>query len=212
MQAPRADIIGLPAENKIDNIHIFVFDQSGSLPTDPTKGKFGPWDLEDTNRFTRNGDTYEMVNNITTTAGTKTIYVVANLNENGIPEIGTEAQLLERAVNVHREATGGGLIRYDTQDPPEVEGIVFAGSAQTVLNSIASGVENAAVTVAIERAVSRLITTSQAEFELRWASTTTEDMTIHVSQYLVTQDAYRGTVGQSYFDANKTQKRPSSRN
>ncbi|MCD7937297.1 MAG: Mfa1 family fimbria major subunit [Tannerellaceae bacterium] len=205
----RATIEGTDAENNISQVHIFIFDQAGELPNDLSKGRFGPLDLNDPAQFTQTGNTYTMVNDLITTAGTKKIYVLANLTENEIPLFGSESLLLDRIENVHKSGTGtGGLIKYTDATPPVLSAIVFAGSTTATLNSVASGTPNPDVTVNIVRTVSRVITTSPASFAVRWASTTTDDMTVTIRRYLVTQDAYQSRVGQNYFDApNDAQKK-----
>ncbi|MCD7976880.1 MAG: Mfa1 family fimbria major subunit [Tannerellaceae bacterium] len=198
----RAPIEGTDAENKISQVHIFVFDQAGQLPDDQSKGRFGPLDLNDTDQFTVSGNTYTMVEELKTTSGLKTIYVIANMGENEISLYADETQLLERIENVHKSGTGtGGLIEYTDATPPALNAIVFAGSETADLKSVSSGTPNSPVGVNIERTVSRVITTSPASFAVRWGSTTTDDMTVTISKYFIAQDAYKSTVGQNYFDA-----------
>lgn len=207
-KSTRAEIPGNTVENQISGIMIYVYDQAGNPPTEPTKASFGPYDLNNTAEFIKNGSVYEMVNPVKTTDGTKRIYVVANTNTaspaNDLGTFGTESQLLSRIYDVHKAGTQGALINYNAT--PVVTHIVFAGSTQQQLLPFTSGQTNQ-VQVDIERTVSRVITTcDDGSFTGEWTSG--NNYTLTISKFLVKQDAYKGVVGQNYFDApNATRKK-----
>ncbi|MCD7962380.1 MAG: fimbrial protein [Rikenellaceae bacterium] len=207
-KSTRAEIPGNTVENQISGIMIYVYDQAGNPPTEPTKASFGPYDLNNTAEFIKNGSVYEMVNPVKTTDGTKRIYVVANTNTaspaNDLGTFGTESQLLSRIYDVHKAGTQGALINYNAT--PVVTHIVFAGSTQQQLLPSTSGQTNQ-VQVDIERTVSRVITTcDDGSFTGEWTSG--NNYTLTISKFLVKQDAYKGVVGQNYFDApNVTRKK-----
>ncbi|MCD8186618.1 MAG: Mfa1 family fimbria major subunit [Rikenellaceae bacterium] len=195
----RADHEATAAESKIADVYIFVFDQQGNMPGDAAKGRFGPLSLTaDFTLRTNTTNVFDMNDPVTTTSGIKTIYVVANLEENGINTVGTELQLLTRIENVHARGNNGGLIMYTTGTPPELSTIVFVGSTGTDLTPKSSGQENT-VEVDIERSVSRVITTSPSTFVEDWTSAA--KMTITVKNFLVAQDAFTSYLGENFFPA-----------
>lgn len=172
-------------------------------PSDPTKGSFGPYSLEDD--FNLTNGVYEMKEPVTTTDGNKHIYVVANANittapGNNLGTFGTETALLERRYDVHKGRAGSenGLINYNTATPPVLTHIVFAGSTTEELKAASTGETNE-VTIEIERTVSRVIATCDATNGFTGEWTTGNNYTLKVVNFLVKQDAYKGVVGQNYY-------------
>ncbi|MCD7932019.1 MAG: fimbrial protein [Tannerellaceae bacterium] len=195
----RAEIPGNSVENEIDGVMIYVYDQTGTPPSDPAKASFGPYSLS--THFTQDVATgvYEMNNPVKTTDGTKHIYVVANSNTaspaNDLGSFGNENMLLTRIYDVHKTGTGGALINYNSTHA--VTHIVFAGNTTETLQPSTTGITNE-VTVEIERTVSRVITTcNSSAFTGEWTAGNYYNLSI--INFLVKQDAYKGVVGQNYY-------------
>ncbi|MCD8185235.1 MAG: fimbrial protein [Rikenellaceae bacterium] len=156
----------LAAESTIEDIYIYVFNNDGSPANDANNGRFGPFDL--TNDFDQqlspNDNTYNMKNPVTTTAGTKKIYVVVNLEENGLAiNYGSEQIFLSTIAEVHGDGVTPGLVKFDDAtlgvNAKAVESIVLMGNKTQALTSVASGSGDNVVDVDIERTVGRVVTT-----------------------------------------------------